>query len=351
MGYPYRTTLSYSYTGFQQSQGDNSFPGTQVDNDLVNLKRSADEIIDFLQVSFGSEGRLAPQSVGLDALAFEIRERLTDEVIADVDAIASNIDLTPINGLSATDLQAAVAELYSGKAASDHIHNASAVPISAISGLVATTVQAALAELRTFAPRTGDAVLTIDDTAPTGWIMMNDGTIGSASSGATTRANADCENLYKLLWAKVTNDWAPVTGGRGDSANADWTANKPIALTKQLGRVLGIAGAGSGLTSRALGSYLGAETHALTEAEGPVHDHAASDAGHTHGKPTNTDGFFAYDTTSAIAAFSTGGASYQFTSPTETGSGNADITVENAGSGDPHNNMQPTAFWNIRIKL
>lgn len=37
--------LDYSYTAFQQSQGDNSFPGTQLDNDLANLKAAIDAMI------------------------------------------------------------------------------------------------------------------------------------------------------------------------------------------------------------------------------------------------------------------------------------------------------------------
>ncbi len=103
---------------------------------------------------------------------------------------------------------------------------------------------------------TGDAKLTLKNTADAGWIMMNDGTIGNVSSGATF-ADASAQALYTLLWNNCLDAWAPVTGGRGASAAADWAAQKPIALTKQLGRALIIAGAGSGLTSRALGQILG----------------------------------------------------------------------------------------------
>jgi hypothetical protein len=56
VAYPTKPTLDYSYTGFQQSQGDNSFPGTEIDNDLANVKASLDATIDFLEASIQSDG-------------------------------------------------------------------------------------------------------------------------------------------------------------------------------------------------------------------------------------------------------------------------------------------------------
>jgi len=118
-------------------------------------------------------------------------------------------------------------------------------------------------------PRTGDVQISLRNDALPGWVPMNDGTIGSASSGATTRANADCQPLYTWIWENIDNAYAPVTGGKGVSAAADWAANKPLKLLKTLGHVLGFAGAGAGLTSRALGQTAGAEKQNLTEAQLP----------------------------------------------------------------------------------
>jgi hypothetical protein len=86
-------------------------------------------------------------------------------------------------------------------------------------------------------PRTGDTRFAVNNFAPFGWIAMNDGTIGSASSSATARANIDTFPLYNMIWNGVTDTYAPVTGGRGASAIADFSANKPMALTRALGRV------------------------------------------------------------------------------------------------------------------
>jgi len=86
-------------------------------------------------------------------------------------------------------------------------------------------------------PRTGDTRMTVNNFAPFGWVPMDDGTIGNLTSGATTRARNDTFPLYNLLWNSVNNAWAPVTGGRGANAIADYIAAKPIALIKSLGRV------------------------------------------------------------------------------------------------------------------
>jgi hypothetical protein len=85
-------------------------------------------------------------------------------------------------------------------------------------------------------PRTGDIRTSLNNFL-SGYVNMNDGTIGSPSSLATTRASSDTFPLYNLLWNSIINAWAPVTGGRGATAVLDFVANKPIALTKALGRV------------------------------------------------------------------------------------------------------------------
>lgn len=86
-------------------------------------------------------------------------------------------------------------------------------------------------------PRTGDLRFGFNNFTPYGWIFMDDRTIGSATSGATNRANTDTFPLYYLLWNAVIDQWAPVVGGRGASAIADFDANKAMSLTKALGRV------------------------------------------------------------------------------------------------------------------
>ncbi|MDD5211393.1 MAG: hypothetical protein PHV62_03195 [Sulfuricurvum sp.] len=87
-------------------------------------------------------------------------------------------------------------------------------------------------------PRTGDYRTSLNPFTPFGWVPANDGSIGSAASSATSRANIDTWPLYNLLWNNVLDHWAPVSTGRGASAYADFTANKKLTLTRNLGRVI-----------------------------------------------------------------------------------------------------------------
>ena len=90
---------------------------------------------------------------------------------------------------------------------------------------------------------TGDAKLSIKATPDAGWVLNDGGTIGSASSGASNRANADTLALYSLIWNNINNTYAPVVGGRGSTPLADFTANKAIQLPAQNGPAFAI-GAG-----------------------------------------------------------------------------------------------------------
>lgn len=132
-------------------------------------------------------------------------------------------------------------------------------------------------------PRTGSVKITMnsfnDDSNGFGWVVMNDGSIGSSSSAATTRNNADTWPLYNVLWNSVADTYAPVSGGRGANAYADFSANKTLGLTKQLGRLLAGMGAPSSGdnvgTSWALGQTTGNEQALLTLNNMPDHTHNA----------------------------------------------------------------------------
>ena len=94
---------------------------------------------------------------------------------------------------------------------------------------------------------TGDIKISIKDTPDPTWVMMNDTTIGDGASGATGRANDDTLNLFTLIWTKISDQWCPVSGGRGGSAAADFAAHKTIQLPATLGRAL--CGYGTGVVT------------------------------------------------------------------------------------------------------
>lgn len=107
---------------------------------------------------------------------------------------------------------------------------------------------------------TGQMSHFLRSTAPAGWVEGG-GTIGNASSGATTRAHADTASLFALAWALNAADAAIYTSAgapstRGANAAADFAANKRIALPDGRGEWLrGWDNGRSINTGRRLGSY------------------------------------------------------------------------------------------------
>lgn len=120
--------------------------------------------------------------------------------------------------------------------------------------------------------------------APNGWVLMDDGSIGAAASGATSRAADDCQELFGLLWQITAETDAPETYGpvqtsagttvpRGASWDADWTAGRRLILPRVLGRAMFVGGAGAGLTTRSVAARAGAESVTLSVENMPPHDH------------------------------------------------------------------------------
>lgn len=161
--------------------------------------------------------------------------------------------------------------------------------------------------------QTGDLKVRYGTGSHTGWVRANGRTIGSATSGSTERANADCQALFEYLWGADAN--LSVSGGRGVSANADWTANKTIELPNWSGAALvGLDDMGGGAAGRlttaifgtdptVLGAFGGVQKRVLTIAQLPTITPsgtvAITDLGHDHnlagnvaasGAPSNATG-------------------------------------------------------------
>jgi len=199
--------------------------------------------------------------------------------------------------------------------------------------------------------------------APAGWVRCNGRTLGSPSSGATERANADCQALFLHLW--TADATLSVSGGRGASAAGDWAANKTIALPDYRDRIaIGLGAMGNadinlipdatvdgGETNTTLGATVGAATQTLTAAQMPVHTHTgttASAGAHTHNIDTRDDNNNGEGDHVANTERTFG----QRTLSTESsGAHSHTFTTDAAGSGAAHPNVQPSLFELVIIKL
>lgn len=129
-----------------------------------------------------------------------------------------------------------------------------------------------------------------------GWVRLNGNTIGSASSGATERANDDTHNLFVWLWGQDSGSLnLTITPSRGASAEGDWLSNKQLALPDGRNAFLGgISAMGAASNLRLLGATFdkgdgtepgaagGRATHSLTTPQLASHTHGITDPGHVH---------------------------------------------------------------------
>jgi microcystin-dependent protein len=115
-------------------------------------------------------------------------------------------------------------------------------------------------------------------------------------------------------------------------------------LPDMRGRVGIGAGQGADLTLRTMGEKSGVETHALNVGEMPAHNHGVTDPGHVHGYINNTGD------QSVNNILSNETAADQEDYSATTGVSTTGITINNAGSGNAHNNMQPFLVIRYLIK-
>jgi microcystin-dependent protein len=239
---------------------------------------------------------------------------------------------------------------------------------------------------------TGDLKHRYDAGLYNGWVRCNGRTIGSAVSGASERANADTEALFKHLWNKDPS--LAVVPSRGATANADWTTNKTIALPDFRGRALvsldDMGGAAAGRLAgghfaaggaTTLGGSGGRATETLTAAQMPSHSHTAAAAAggahnHSFSGTTGADGSHAHtysryssangvvwaqgniaytnaDVGTATASTSTtGNHAHTYSGATSSHDGHTHaIGVGSAGGDQAHNNLAPFALVTTYIKL
>jgi len=212
--------------------------------------------------------------------------------------------------------------------------------------------------------QTGDLKPRYGTGVHTGWVRGNGRTIGNSLSGATELANdADAVALYTYLWtADSTTLFLTVSGGRGASAAADFAAGKTLTLPDFRGAVIGgLDDMGSSAAGRlhagffgdatALGNFGGSQSHTLTIAQLASHLHGGSlseqSTNHRHD----------YDKASGSTFNMTAGGTTVLTTLSTVQSGEVTanhshtFTGTETGSGQAHNNVQPTMLVTIYLKL
>lgn len=144
----------------------------------------------------------------------------------------------------------------------------------------------------------GQWVLSMSATPPK-WTLVPDGrTIGNAVSGATSRANADTFDLYKVLWEGVSNAYLAIQNAdgvptaRGASAEMDFAANKRMPLPVALDGDALLAAVTSAVGARTAGQVI-AHGHGATVHAGGYHSHLigiGTSEGNDAGTATNGTG-------------------------------------------------------------
>lgn len=217
------------------------------------------------------------------------------------------------------------------------------------------------------AATTGDVKLTLKTSADSGWLLFDDGTFGSATSGSSNSNNANNQSLFVLMFNNLSDSAAPLftSGGAGTTraaqgtAAAAWAANCRMSLPKTLGRALAVAGTGSGLTARALGSIVGQETVTLNSAHIPSLTSTNASQSITVTPPASAvlPTAASGDTWTAVAG--SNGSGNNWVRPTSnvgvgtatslSGSNSISTTYTNA-SPSAFTIMQPETFFNAMIK-
>lgn len=164
-------------------------------------------------------------------------------------------------------------------------------------------------------------VLPIGDTAEIGDLKVCSKNADHGKWLKCTDGRTVSRTTYALLFAEIGT-----TYGSGNGSTT-------FGLPSPEGRALGIAGSGSGLTVRNINDRVGSENQAITVAQMPSHNFKNGIADDGGNNP------FVYGATSSG---SPGSASQPVG-----GAGGSIIQqglTETKGSGQAHNNMQPTYF-------
>lgn len=202
-------------------------------NDVVLIQRSSGQSARLNDYSGGSVLTEAVMDLDANQILYIAQEAI--DLVADLSArvdqfslggvapLAANIASSPTGNVTATNVQAALGQVVAK--AGGTMTGPLILSADPAVALAAATKQ--YVDQSVFSGLIG---ISLSATAPTGWLNLQGGTVGNATSSATVRANADTAGLFAYLWNNLSDTLAPVSGGRGANAAADFAANKAITL-------------------------------------------------------------------------------------------------------------------------
>ena len=189
------------------------------------------------------------------------------------------------------------------------------------------------------------------DVAPSGWFLCD-----GAEVSRTT---------YAALFAALGTKFG--VGNGSTTFNLPDMRGRVVAGKDNMGGTPAgrLTTAGAGFVGNTIGAAGGAQTHTLTTAQteshnhgGGVHSHGVNDPSHVHGPGSGgAPGFLVTTGTTGDAGIDMGGTGsipYRFaTAAAITGISiaNSAATIASNGSGQPHQNTQPTLVSNYIIKI
>lgn len=366
MADPTAYTISYSFTGFQNDDPDSPLPAQYVDGELQDIQTAIASLRSAVMDIRRSDGTIRNGVVTVESLSPGLLtgiEQPTDWATATAYAVDDTVFEGPKFYIAledhtsddfATDLAAGKWRELTDFTPSGVIAAENVVYDGSGSGLAAETVQAAVDEVKA----------ELDDHAATAVALANLGAdvlikllpvgLGPLAYSGTTEPSGwlfcygqeISRTTYAALFAAIGT-----THGVGDGST---TFNLPdkrgrVGAGKDnmggtsANRLTNLSG---GVDGDTLGATGGLETHVLTTGQMPAHTHAGtteSNGAHTH-------------TVSFSLGFNNGGGGGNgyFALPADdvTGSSGAHthtVTIDSAGGGTAHNNVQPTIVLNYII--
>ncbi len=152
--------------------------------------------------------------------------------------------------------------------------------------------------------------------------------------------SAISRSVYSKLFAAIGTAWG--------SGNGSSTFNLPDLR----GRTLLGSGTGPGLSARSSGQILGEENHQLSAVEMPVHAHSGStnvDGAHNHVSPPNLNSAFQGGPTQTAISDVHLPTSVTIVVTANGSDHSHGFSTNNAGGGQGHNIMQPSAVARYAI--